>query len=80
MPLVSQPALRVRQAPGRAKPSINDSGAPAGEQPGFYTPSDNAFEGNIAQEWIITPALCCVGFGKFVFSAWKQLETLSLTA
>lgn len=69
MPLVSQPALQVRQAPGQGNPSINDSRAPAGEEPGFYTSSDNAFEGNIAQERIITPALCYAGFWKFVFSA-----------
>lgn len=67
MPSVSQPALRVRQAPGRGKPSITDSGAPAGEEPGFYTSSDNAFEGNIAQKWIITPALLLCGLLEICF-------------
>lgn len=80
MPLSSQPALQVRQAPSRGKPSITDGGAPAGEEPGSYTSSDNTFEGNIAQKWIITPALCYAGFWKFVFSAWKQLETFFLAA
>lgn len=67
MPVVSQPCLGGRQAPGRGKPSINDSGAPAGEEMGFYTPGNNTSEGNVVREQIITPALCYAGVWKFVF-------------
>jgi len=77
---VSKPALRARQAPGRGKPSVTNSGAPAVEQPRFYTSRDKTFAGNIARKWIITPALCYAGFWKFVFSGEKQLETPPLAA
>lgn len=67
MPLVSQPALRVRQAPSQGKPSINDSGAPAGEEQGFYTSSDSAFEGDIAQGVDYNPGAFLCGLLEICF-------------